>query len=111
MGTSYAPFPLVFSVRPDRSSAAPWPDSITAAVLASADHDRQKWRRANASYGEAVGITLRYEISRDAPPALLRWSEKSACSVRLSGRMAAPTIDLAAKVRRSSASPPYAQSG
>jgi len=40
--------------------------------LASADHDRQKWRRANASYGEAVGITLRYEISRDAPPALLR---------------------------------------
>ena len=44
--------------------------NITAAVLASADHDLQIRRRPNANYGEAVGITSIYETSRDAPASL-----------------------------------------
>src|SRR6266511_4415380 len=44
--------------------------TITAAVLASADHDLQIRRRPNANYGEAVGITPIYETSRDALASL-----------------------------------------
>ncbi|HEX9296384.1 MAG TPA: hypothetical protein VF881_11125, partial [Polyangiaceae bacterium] len=44
--------------------------NITAAVLASADHDLQIWLRPNANYGEAVGITPIDETSRDALASL-----------------------------------------
>jgi hypothetical protein len=47
-----------------KSVIAPLGPSITAAVLASADHDRQIWRRPNANYGEAVGI---HKCTEDRP--------------------------------------------
>jgi len=43
-------------------------------------------------------LPIQTQASRHAWPALLRWCKKSACPVRLSGRMATPTIDLVAKI-------------
>jgi hypothetical protein len=71
--------------------------------LASADHDQQKWSQPNVRYGEAVGLTAQNEIGRKASPATLRRSEKSACPVSLSGVVAAPMIDLVARICESNA--------
>ena len=74
--------------------------STTAAVLAGADHDSIRFRAdPTLSYGEAVGIPhFRVAFGRHASPVPLRRSTCAACPVRLSGRMAAPMIDLAQRI-------------
>ena len=74
--------------------------STTAAVLASADHDQQIWRRPHVKYGEAVGIRPGQQIEPPRLASLASLLRNIACSVSLSGRMAAPMIDLVARSLR-----------